>query len=269
MYRKLLTTSLALGLMGSGFSSSANVVINSGQFDWTVFYNPAGQDYSGSGNTDEAWFFTARAKGTTVGNQNGTPLNTTDGDFSWSGTGGSSADYTFSSLTVEVNDPQIRTRGGIDYFITPASGTSYVLNDNPSEVDVGIRTRLADSGFEDVLFTFDAAGSTFNGNPFNTSLAEILIFRDAPFGAVLVETADSKTSWEDVISEHTHYNFGFSEQGDYSLRFTVQGRDALLNPVGAAGSGTIDFSVVPEPQAFALLFGLAALGFAVSRRMGK
>lgn len=269
MKLKILSTTLALGLLGAGLSLSANITINSGAFDFTVFYNPEGQDFSDKGNTDAAWFFVARAKGTTVGDKNGTPLTTTGGNFSWSGTGGSTADYTYTSLTVAVNNPQVRTFGGIDYFITPASGTSYTLLDNSSEVDVGIRTRLLDSGFADVLFTLDMAASTFNGSPLSLGLADLLVFRDTPGGAVLVDTADEVFSWVNVLSGHTHYNFGFSEVGNYSLTFNTQGRDSNGDPLGIAGSGTIDFGVIPEPHTYGLLLGLAALGFVWRRRMTR
>lgn len=274
MKNKRSISCVLAGLLCAVMPLWGTVTINSGSFDFTVFYNPEGQNFAGQG-TDAEWFFVARAKGSTDGDKDGTPLTTTGGNFSWSGDGGSSADYTYDVLDVRVDNPISIARGGVDYWITPASGTNYTRTPNPpnpsnlNEVDTGIRTRLNDSGFTDVQFTFDTVNSLFNGVSFADAGVDFLLFRDEPLGPVLVETAESELSWINVLSGHTHYNFGFSEQGEYSLVFNVQGRDGSGNPVGIPGSGTMNFNVIPEPQTYALFFGLAVLGWAFVRKMRR
>jgi len=277
MKTKALLSILTSCLLGATSTLWSTITIDSGAFDWTVFYNPQGSDFSDKGNDDAEWFFVARAKGTTIGNKNGVPLTTTGGNFTWSGSGGSTADYTYDILDVRVDDPISISRGGVDYWITPASGTSYTLSNNPTEVDTGIRTRLNDSGFTSIQFIFDTVASTLDGVSFADTGADFLLFRDELDGAVLVDTDNGIFSWtypppdvpEPELTSHTHYNFGFSQGGNYSLVFNVQGFDSDDNPMGIAGSGTINYNVVPEPQTYALFFGLVVLGWAFIRRIRR
>jgi surface-anchored protein len=64
----------------------------------------------------------------------------------------------------------------------------------------------------------------------------------------------------DMPLTHLHYNWAFSEEGDYFL--TLEATGVLEDGGGlVSGSGTFHFRVVPEPSTFALtVLGLGGLG---------
>lgn len=91
------------------------------------------------------------------------------------------------------------------------------------------------------------------------------------FGSPLValSTTSDIDSFSLTTGGHDHYNWGFATPGIYELIFTVSGTLAAdSSPV--SDTATFTFAVgatpVPEPSAFAALGGLAALGFAATRR---
>jgi surface-anchored protein len=62
---------------------------------------------------------------------------------------------------------------------------------------------------------------------------------------------------------HDHFNWGFSEQGDWQVELTATGTHGTLGELSATDA--VSFSVVPEPSS-SLLLSLAALAAATRRR---
>jgi surface-anchored protein len=66
-----------------------------------------------------------------------------------------------------------------------------------------------------------------------------------------------------VPGSHTHYNFAFTEQGQYDLTFEISGTHGVDGAKTA--SATYSFNVIPEPSTYALLM-LGMAGVAWLRR---
>jgi surface-anchored protein len=63
---------------------------------------------------------------------------------------------------------------------------------------------------------------------------------------------------------HDHFNYGFTEAGNWLVEITASGTHATEGFL--TDTQTFSFQVVPEPSAYAALAGILALGFAGLRR---
>ena len=181
-------------------------------------------------------------------------------------------DRSFTNLQTNVTSSPLSMVKGIGYYITSATGSSHVDSAQP---DFGIRTRLR----EDEVALGDPAGST-SAIQFSHMLmtlnwaasskpvgAEFVMYRDGipttefPDGRrINFETAASDFSHEWPSSGHSHWHFGFSEPGDYSLVFDLQGIGGEYGDSGVT-SFTMDFNIIPEPSTALLsLLAISAIG---------
>jgi len=69
------------------------------------------------------------------------------------------------------------------------------------------------------------------------------------------------------IPGHDHFNWGFTEAGNWLVEITASGTHDTLGFM--SDTQTFSFNVVPEPSAYAALFGLAALGLTCARRRSR
>lgn len=267
-------------LMGGLFlaipTADAAVTFTGGGADLTFYYDSAA----------DSWTVVFRAKGTagqpTSASATGltSPFNSTSTPSTWTGivgnqvpaTPGDTGDYTFDTLQVNVTSAPLTTVNGNGYWITPASGTSY---SNTAQPDLGIRTRLRENqiamgiGTNTEANQFDGMTLTLDwANSLRPAGAEFIMFKYNALtetNDVLYETAanDLTHTWDNF--GHTHWHFGFSDPGDYSLVFGIAGSGGTYGATASGSQVTVNFSVVPEPSA-ALLSILAAGVFGLRRR---
>ncbi len=261
----LTTLALIAGISLSaiGATQASNIVISGGSADWNFFYD--------SGN--DSFDVVLRNKGTTVATGLDTPYAGAPGGV------GDGDDFTFSTLTV----------GPIGGTTTVVNGNTYIISsalqgiDAPGNPDFGIRTRFRelDGGgntvnqFNSFRMTLDWANSTFPAG------AEMILFRPdvdddlIPFNDILFETADNDLIHDWPAWGHTHWNWGFTEEGTYDLQFDIQGYNifededtGIITETAITGVGTtnVSFVVIPEPSTAGLALLAAGLAFAVRRR---
>lgn len=280
--KKLFIPAVLAALVCSAPQSQAQVVtLTGGSADLTFYYQ------SGS----DTWRTLVRHKTGTAGSgftNIWTPFTGAVGT-QIPGSPGQNGDYVFSTLTTVINSNTQFTIGANTFWVSSKAGTPTLLN-NPAVPDLGIRTRLREdevalgnpSGnplanqFDSVNFTLDLTLSTFNGNPLSNAGSPHVAFFTVtgdPFVADTADTAYLNTGVNDLVSNwgnytHQHRHWGFSELGDYSLVFNINGVGGSYGAIASTGQFTADFQVIPEPAA-AIFFGLAALAYVVRRRMIK
>ncbi|TVP79754.1 MAG: hypothetical protein EA353_05480 [Puniceicoccaceae bacterium] len=267
--------SLGAALLALPLSSVANINFTGGEGDLTFFY----ESQNGPGGT---WHSVFRNK---PGNTSATGLDNSFGGFT--GQVGGGADFTFASLTVQMIGLQTFNVNGTDYFIFAANGSSIYDEVGP---DLGIRTRLREN--EETLFgagatnanqfdfdpdgdigfrmTLDMNASTFNGvsldDPGNTAAFALFGWTEfGDLGEVRYETGagDITNDWSSW--GHTHWHWGFSEVGDYTLVFDIEGIGGTYGASASASQVAINFAV-PEPSMAATIVGLVALLTVFGRR---
>jgi len=88
---------------------------------------------------------------------------------------------------------------------------------------------------------------------------------------VLMATSDGLSAADAIgikANSHAHYSYVFSQPGDYTLTFQASG--TLVAGLGGGLTTSepfdVNFTVVPEPGAYATALGLLALGGALLRR---
>jgi surface-anchored protein len=235
---------LAAAAMLPASAHAQSVQLTGGGADLTFYYH----------SPTDTWDTVLRAKGDTVAT--GLTQQANQSRF-----GSAAGDWSFSSLNVQVSEPARIDLNARSYYVTP------ILSLNPSspDPDLGLRTRLREDASTDqftrVTLSLDLSQSVMPAG------ADVALFTPGSFGDfnVRLETASGKTSTEWEVWGHSHWHWGFSEPGDYSLAFNIQGEraDASLSSIG---STTVGFQVVPEPSALALLgFGMGA-GWLLLRR---
>lgn len=258
------------GIILATAPAQAATTFTGGGGDLSFFYNSA----------DNNWAIVFRAKGTTgqatTASASGltSPFNSTSTPSTWTGivgnivpgVAGDTGDYTFNTLQTNVTSAPLQTVNGKGYWITPATGTSYT---NASDPDLGIRTRLREnfgSGdvnqFDSMRLTLDWANST------RPAGSEFIMFKYnsvTEVNDVLYETTSSDFSHDWGNYGHSHWHFGFSEQGDYSLVFNVDGIGGTYGASDTPSQVTLNFNVIPEPST-ALLSVLAATTLGFRRR---
>ena len=248
------------GLLLAATTANAAITFTGGQGDLTFYYESAA----------DRWDVVFRNKGAGTG---ATGLD--NGYTGFTGIVGLGDDYTFNSLQVNVSSAALQTVNGKEYLITPANGSS--IYQNTAQPDLGIRMRLREN--EVAL----GSGSNTEANQFdNPRLTLDWAASSKPVGADFIlfgwdafenpadiryETAAGDFSHDWGNWGHDHWHFGFSEAGDYSLVFGVDGIGGPYGATDGPSQVTVNFNVVPEPSA--TLLGMLALGaLGLRRRRG-
>jgi len=93
---------------------------------------------------------------------------------------------------------------------------------------------------------------------------EFLLWQDDGFGGanIFLDTANDVTSFTLAAGSHTHYNWGFTDEGVFDLEFGISGTHFVDG--FQSGSATYTLSI-PEPSA-ALLGALGAVSLLRRRR---
>lgn len=233
--KRLLLSAIGLGLASAALNEATGAItFNGGGADWTFFYDS-------SSDTFDVVF---RTKGNTDATGLTNPYAGPAG-----GVGGSSNDFNYSQLTMNVTDPLVVDVNGVDYFVTPASGTAYT---NVADPDLGVRRRFreldADNNVVDQFAGF--AMELDWANSLVPAGSEFILFKP---GDILFETANNDFDYEWSAWGHDHWHYGFSEPGTYELAFTFSGVDDNGAAVTSEGSARLTFNVVPEPSSSALV----------------
>ncbi len=235
------------------------------------------------------WVTAFRAKGTagqptTTGATGLTnPFNADSTPSTWVGiqgneattTAGNTGDYLFDTLQVNVSSAPMQMVNGNNYLITPANGSS-IYNDASSNPDLGIRIRLREdqdamgiwSGnvddpkivdqFTNMRLTLDWAAST------KPTGADFVLFGWNDPSTPLYDTSVDNLTHDWGIWGHNHWHYGFSEVGDYTLVFNIDGIGGIYGGTDNPSSVSINFNVIPEPST--ALLGMIALGALGLRR---
>jgi|GEM_PF-2468366 len=272
---------LGVLLLAAPQLQASNIVFEDEEGDLTFYYNSAA-------NT---WATVFRAKGTdgqpTTTEATGltAPFNGSSTPPTWNGivgnivptTNGNTGDYTFTTLTTEVNTATQVTLGAVNYLVSSAEGSPFLEG---AGADLGIRMRLredqvamgtgadaAANQFASFNLTLNPAASTFNGGSLVGNANVSLISWDAFNNPIaLIDTATSTLTANFENYEHYHRNWGFSQYGNYALAFDLEGVGGTYGSSAAVGTTTLNFAVaVPEPGTVSLA-ALGLLGAAGSFR---
>ena len=257
---KTMLSALMGGLMlAASPSAEATITFTGGVADLVFFYEAA----------DDRFDVVFRSKGAQVSG-NDTPYPGFTGIVAGDRDLGN--DYSFTNLQVNVSSSPLSMVNGIGYYITSATGSSYADSAQP---DFGIRTRLR----EDEVALGDPTGSTSAIQFANMLMtlnwaasskpvgAQFVMYRDGipttefPDGRrINFETVEDDFSHLWPSSGHSHWHFGFSELGDYSLVFDLQGIGGTHGDSGDT-TFTMDFNIIPEPSTALLsLMVISAIG---------
>jgi hypothetical protein len=247
------------GLMFASASARATLTFTGGLGDLTFYYESAA----------DRWDIVFQNKTSTQATGNTTAYSGFTGIV-----GGSASNVTFNALQINVSSAPLATVNSNGYFITPANGTSYQNQTTPTLInqpDLGIRTRLREdqvaleSGtdiqanqFTSMRLTLDWANST------RPAGGEFIMFKynsTLEQNEILYETVDGNLIHDWGNYGHTHWHFGFSEIGDYSLVFNVEGVGGTYGDTSGTSQVTLNFNVIPEPSTALLgMFAVGALG---------
>jgi surface-anchored protein len=263
---------LGILLLAAPQVQAANIVFQDEEGDLTFFYD----------SVANTWATVFRAKGTadqpTTTEATGltAPFNGSSTPATWPGIvgnvvadpAGDTGDYTFTTLTTEVNTATTVALGAVNYLVSSAEGSPFLEG---AGADLGIRMRLQENftlensepdpnvnQFTGFNLTLNPAASTFNGGPLVGNANVSLINWDGSENPIAqIDTATNTLTANFGNYEHVHRNWGFSNYGDYSLVFDLVGVGGAYGDTAAVGTTTINFAVaVPEPGSVSL----AALG---------
>jgi len=252
---KFAVAGVLAGMIAAAPVSEASVTIThtAGGGDWTFFYD----------EDNDRFDVVFRSKGDgTVASGLTSPYAGPPGGVG--GATGSQADFNFDVLQVNVTAAPTVMLNGIGYLVTPATGQAY---NTASQPDLGIRTRLRETdGLGGAINQFDTFRMTLDWFASTKPAgAEFILFAfNAENEAVInFETAADNLSHDWPVFGHSHWHFGFSEPGDYTLAFNVQGIGGHAGN-SAVQSAMLNFTVIPEPATAFL--ASAALGLCALRR---
>ena len=145
----------------------------------------------------------------------------------------------------------LQTIGGTDYYVFPQ-------NETPEVPFIGFGTEELeeDDWTGDIVLTL--TGTTGPGNFF--------LFGQDTFGATSTLMASGSGGSISLAPHiHTHHIWAFSQAGNYTLTFQVDGIHSSEGAKTTVGT-TFGFTVVPEPSTAGLLLGVAVLALTVVRR---
>ncbi len=245
-------------------TSRGEIVMTGGGADLTFYYN------SGNNTFD----IVLQTKGNTIASGSGLD-NVYLGPPG--GVGGSASNRVFSSLTLDISDANLGMLNTTPFFtIGPANQAA------AGRPDLGIRTRFRENAttgtgvsfvidqFASTSLSLDWAGST------RPSGAQFALWQTDSFGAptVFIDTAADDLDFSFPAFGHQHFVYGFSQEGEYQLKFDVQGVGGFFGPNSSVGSVLVNFNVaaVPEPATAGLIaagFGCIAVGARYRRRQGS
>lgn len=263
---------LGVLLLAAPQVQASNIVFEDDEGDLTFYYN----------SVANSWATVFRAKGTT-GQPTTTeatgltaPFNSTSIPPTWTGivgnivaaANGDTGDYTFTTLTTEVNTATQVPVGAVNYLVSSAEGSPFLEG---AGADLGIRMRLrenqvamgigadaAANQFASFNLRLRPADSTFNGGPLVGNANVSLINWDGGGNPIAqINTATGLLTANFGNYEHVHRNWGFSQYGNYALAFDLEGVGGTYGSTASVGTTTLNFAVaVPEPGTVSL----AALG---------
>jgi hypothetical protein len=254
MKNSMLPISLA-GLLLAAVPAATQaqaIVFSGGTADLTFYFDSA--------NTTQPWDVVLRSKASTEATGLTTPL-TRPREGAPSVASGE-VDWQFSSLLVQLSEAPF-----IEGFWVSRRGTT-AYNDP----DLGFRTRLRENVEGTVVDQFDTFTLSLNlGNSVMPAGAEFAMFNYPAIDGLpgpasfLLNTATNLTENSSYpVWGHSHYHWGFSQQGDYTIALDFWGtKNGVMS---AVGSTSIDFQVIPEPSTVAAILGAGVLGFALFLR---
>jgi surface-anchored protein len=111
--------------------------------------------------------------------------------------------------------------------------------------------------------TFTMTGFSYTGS----GSGNFFMFEDTELFFDSTAGPGSYGSFSVNVGQHSHGEFGFSEEGLYEITLVASGNDGA--PVGGEPA-TVTFNVVPEPSTYALLgLGAGALALLRWRKRGR
>jgi len=243
-------------ILSTAPSANATLTFTGGIADLTFYYESQANDGNGR------WDIVFRNKGNTVATGNDTSYVHFPGIV-----GNEPAnDKTFNQLQINVSSAPLYNVGGTNYLITPASGSGLysavthpvMAAENP---DLGFRFRLREDLGEGVVNQFVDVRTTLDWNASTKPLGAEFVMLDRDNLSVRIGTESGPMSFDVGHYAHNHFHFGFSQVGDYSLVFNVEGIDGLYGDNSSSGTVTLNFSVIPEPSTALLsMLAIGALG---------
>ncbi len=248
-------SSLVIAVAVPAVLSGQSIVHNAGPGDLTFFYDSAGDSF------DVVFRSKSGTEATGLTDEYAGPPGGVGGP------GPGQADWNFSTLLVNLTAPPRVSVGGIDYFVSPASGSEY--EDSSGEPDLGLRFRFREDDAGTVIDQFSSFNVTLDWEAsMRPEGAEFVLFGfdelDQP--DIRYQTTESQLAYDWSVWGHDHWHWGFSEPGSYSLVFDFRG-ELPGGGFSDTGTATVDFEVIPEPATVALLIGLGAFGVVSFRRL--
>lgn len=172
--------------------------------------------------------------------------------------------YVFIPLSSAITRP---AGAAWDFTGTTAGATIYLApatDQTPNVIFLGLGSEEIDAG------TFVANTVTFALNSVSGP-GNFALWQTDGFGqpSAFLGSVSGPASFDLITGGHDHFDWGFTAPGIYELTFTASGvlDDGFATFV--SDTATFTFAVgtpIPEPSAFAVLAGLAALGLTATRR---
>jgi len=168
-------------------------------------------------------------------------------------------DWQFTSLLTQLSAAPFYD----GYYVSRRADITY------NDPDFGFRTRLRENVGGTVVDQFDTFTLSLDlastARPAGSEVALFTYVDGQP--SFLLESASDLTQNNYGVWGHSHYHWGFSQQGDYSVVLNFWGtKDGVNTPIGTT---TLDFQVIPEPSTVAMFLGLGVLGAALLLRRRK
>lgn len=168
-------------------------------------------------------------------------------------------EYEPSDVVVSLLSSSVTSIGAQDYFWLPSSETQAAANNVPY---LGIGTEeleLGDWAGDTVTITITSVTQLGGGT------GDLRIWSVDGVGTIVdrYNSSTGTTSFDVPVASDNHFNWGFTEEGEYDVAFQVSGTHLVDG--AQVGSDTFSFAVVPEPST-ALLTALGGLLLARRRR---
>ncbi len=162
-------------------------------------------------------------------------------------------EYEADELVVFVNPTSTTLLGATTYYWLPETETAAAANNVPF---VGL-------GLEE-LDVDDWVGGTVSLTLLSiTGPGQFRLWQDDGFGGAInyIDTESNLMSFNLAPGSHTHYNWGFTELGEYDLEFQISGTHQIDGAQSASATFTY---AIPEPSS--ALLALSGLLYGFRRR---